>query len=190
MILIFFWSTYSIFSITNTCSFITNKFLQKSERGEVGKPRSRIFFFHYAELMSTLDLLSAYPESFMWSAFHMVGKSPAASGNFFSILSSHPTHHQYHLGARGHSASLTSIKDSNISIGTNTQKNYTATWPRTMQQGYTCWTLDVGTSQWEYLSLIFLDRVIKLSQISIAFQKTVPGLLQTNRFLRLDSEIF
>lgn len=121
----------------NTCSSITNKFLQKSERGEAGKPRSRIFFFHYAELMSTLDLLSAYPESFMWSAFHMVGKSPPASGTFLSILSSHPTH-QYHLGSQGHSASLTSIKDSNISIGTNT-KNYTATWPRTMQQGYTCW---------------------------------------------------
>lgn len=38
------------------CSFITKKFLQKSESGEVGKPGTRIFFFHYVELMSTFDL--------------------------------------------------------------------------------------------------------------------------------------
>lgn len=116
----------------------------------------------------------------------MVGKSPPASGTFLSILSSHPTH-QYHLGARGHSASLTSIKDSNISIGTNTK----TTQPLDLEQCSKDTPVDVGTSQWEYLSLIFLDQVIKLSQISIPFQKRVLGLLQANRFLRiLESEIF
>lgn len=78
-----FLCTYSIFSITNM--FFYNKgVLQKSESGEVRKPGTRIFIFHYVEWMSTLDLLSAYLESFMGSAFPMVGNSPAATENFQS----------------------------------------------------------------------------------------------------------
>lgn len=121
----------------------------------------------------------------MWSAFHMSGNSPAASGTLLSVLSSHLTHQQYHLEAPGHSTMLTYIKGTNTSIGPNTKtlcshsaQNNTA---RIHQMNTRCRNKSMGK-----IPLIFPDQVIRIWEISVLFQKRGPGL-----FLKiLDSEIF
>ena len=148
-----------------------------------------MLLFHYVKLVSILYFLSAYCKSCMWHAFHMVGNRLTAPGTCLSILSSHPTDQQYHLGASGHSALLTSVKRTNISIDANTQIHTTQ--PRTMQQSYTGCTLGVGTSPWENLLLFsFQIKSWDFERYPFSCQKTVPGPLQINQFFKnLESEV-
>lgn len=128
--LIFFFLIYTshLFNNEHVCYFITKSFY---ENVRVGRQENEglqylcvweyTLLFHYVKLVSILYFLSTYRKSCMWCAFHMVGNSLAAPSTCLSILSSHPADQQYHLGASGHSALLTSVKRTNISIDANTQ---------------------------------------------------------------------